>query len=144
MASPVLPLWNSAVSRAGAFERQGVTLKFPARSRSGVRSDDGMVLFAMEAAEVRVDDWGCSCRLWRKGAPMLLDRAINEERRQHCGLAVRRGMAEGFIVYGEQVLIAEELLSLRVVRAGAEYWARWGYSAHARRRQHAAAGNART
>jgi hypothetical protein len=31
MVSQVLPMWNRALSRARAFEWQGVTLKFAAR-----------------------------------------------------------------------------------------------------------------
>lgn len=89
-------------------------------SRSAVRDDDGVVVFAMPAALVRVDDWGFSCLLW---APASLDL----ERLRHCRLAMRNGMAEGFLLYGEGASAEQEgTLSLRVVKAGKEYWARWG------------------
>ena len=58
MASSRLPMWNGALSIARAFEWLGVTLKFPSLSRSGVRGDDGMIVFAMSKAQVRVNDWG--------------------------------------------------------------------------------------
>jgi hypothetical protein len=68
MFTPILPTSEGALSRADAFQRHGVMLKLPALSRSGVRGDDGMVLFAMEGTEVRVDDWGCSRLLWGRAA----------------------------------------------------------------------------
>ena len=43
----VLQMWTGALSIARAFEGLGVTLKFPSLSRSGVRGDDGMIVFAM-------------------------------------------------------------------------------------------------
>ena len=81
MASQVLPMWNGALSRARAFEWHGVTLKFPARSRSGVRADDGMVVFALPAAQVRLDDWGCSCLLWARRLGLLNPRTRRSSRR---------------------------------------------------------------
>lgn len=125
MASRVLQLCNGAAARARSFERYGVIVKFPALSRSGVREHDGMVVFAISAAEVRTDDWGCSSPLWR---PLSRD----EEVLEHCRLAVRRGMAEGFLIYADHASQGGEgMLSLRVVKAGAEYWARWGHGARA-------------
>jgi hypothetical protein len=148
MTSQVLPMWNGALSRARAFEWQGVTLKFPARSRSGVRADDGMVVFALPAAQVRVDDWGCSCVLWLPalpGAPRSLDQALQQEMLRHCRTALIHGMAEGFLIHGDEMRSGrEELLSLRVVKTGEDYWAKWGSVARTRwSRQPALAGEAR-
>jgi hypothetical protein len=40
---------------------------------------------------------------------------------------MRCGIAEGFLLYGDEASAGGEgLLSLRVVKAGREYWARWG------------------
>lgn len=129
MASQILPMCNGAASRARVFERQGVTLTFPAQSRSGVRDHDGMVVFAMAAADVLSDDWGFSCLLWRPGARGTTPG--EHEMLEHCRLAVRRGGAEGFLLYADGAKGDEGLLSLRIVRAGVEYWARWGRGARA-------------
>lgn len=132
MASQVLPLSNVAAFRAFVFAWQGVNVQFPARSRSGVRDCDGMVVFAIQAGQVRADDWGLSCLLWTPAAPRAVasDVATDAEILRHCRLAVRRGMAEGFLLYDEDpdATRREGMLSLRVVRAGREYWARWGHS----------------
>jgi hypothetical protein len=126
MASRILQLCNGAAARARAFERYGVIVRYPALSRSGVREHDGMVVFAIEAAEVRTDNWGCSSLLWR---PLS---SRDEEALQHCRLAVRRGSAEGFLVYTDGMSQeCEGMLALRVVKSGAEYWARWGRGARA-------------
>ena len=45
--SLILPMANRAVLRARFFQWHGVTLESNARSRSGVREEDGMVVFAM-------------------------------------------------------------------------------------------------
>jgi len=127
----ILPM----LTRARAFYSQGVLLTFPARSRSGVRSDDGVVVFAMPASAVRIDEWGCVCPIWLPSDPAgegSLDRAVSEEVLEHCRLAVRHGVAEGFLVYGDASLAhASEVLALRVVKAGKEYWAKWGAAARA-------------
>jgi hypothetical protein len=132
MAVQILSMCNGAVSRARAFESQGVTLTFPARSRSGVRDCDGVVVFAMAAVLVRIDDWGSSCLLWAPApraaaAAAALDRASDRESLEHCRLAVRCGLAEGFLLYGDEASAGcEGMLSLRVVKSGRNYWARWG------------------
>lgn len=133
MASEILPLSNVAAFRAFVFAWQGVNLQFPARSRSGVRDCDGMVLFAMRAAEVQTDDWGLSCLLWAPAArrAVACDGAAEAELLRHCRLAVSRGLAEGFLLYEHdpEATRREGMLPLRVVRSGREYWARWGHSA---------------
>jgi len=135
MASQILPLSNVAAFRAFVFSWQGVNLQFPARSRSGVRDSDGMVVFAMFAAEVRVDDWGLSCLLWAPATPRAVacDAAAEAEMLRHCRLAVRLSMAEGFLLYQDDpdATRREGVLALRVVRSGREYWARWGHSVRA-------------
>jgi hypothetical protein len=121
----VLTMGRNAVSIARAFEARGVALQFPARSRSGVRGDDGMVVFALPVARVRVDGWGCSCLLWA-----VKDDGVDDalgERVRHCRLAVRHGCAEGFLLGRDNApLECRELLALRVVEVRREYWARWG------------------
>jgi hypothetical protein len=125
----VLPM----LTRARAFYSRGVLLSLPARSRSGVRDDDGMVVFAMPAAAVRIDECGCVCPLWLpadRAAEDGRDREISEELLEHCRLAVHHGLAEGFLLYGDASLArASELLALRVVKSGTEYWAKWGAAA---------------
>lgn len=134
MAARILQLCNNAALRARAFERYGVVVKYPALSRSGLRDHDGMVVFAIAANDVRTDDWGCSSLLWQ---PLSRD----DEALQHCRLAVRRGVAEGFLIYADRAAEDEEgMVSLRVVKSGGEYWARWGHCAPAVLRRSCAAG----
>lgn len=131
----ILPLRNAEFSRARAFHQRGVILAFPSRSRSGLRSDDGVVVFAMLASQVQSDDWGFSCLLWApasRAARVALDPPSHAERLAHCRLALLDGMAEGFLTYGDAAAApAGEALALRVVKAGSEYWAKWGSAARA-------------
>lgn len=148
MASPILPMWNTALSRAHAFESQGVTLTFPARSRSGVRDSDGMVVFAIAAAQVRHEHWGFRCVLWApapRAAAVAVDLASHAETLEHCRLAMRQGVAEGFLVYDvEPATHGIDLVALRVVKAGREYWAKWGFAPRAQLTgQHASARSVR-
>jgi hypothetical protein len=134
MASRIIQLCNDAAVRARAFERHGVITKRPAQSRSGVRDHDGVVVFAIAAKDVRADDWGCSSLLWSPLSP-------DDEALLHCRLAVRRGVAEGFLTYRDHASEdGEGMLSLRVVKSGGEYWARWGRSVGAVLRRPRAAG----
>ena len=131
MASAILPMWNGALARASGFESRGVTLTFPARSRSGVRDVDGMVVFAIAAALVRQEHWGCSCLLWApapRAAATALDEASHAETLKHCRLAIHHGVAEGFLVYdAEPSPHGIDVIALRVVKARKEYWAKWGF-----------------
>jgi hypothetical protein len=129
--SLILPMANRAVFRARFFQTHGVTLESHARSSSGVREADGMVVFAMPVERVRVDAWGCSCLLWT-GCDRLLDDAITVVTLRHCRLAVQHGIAEGFLL-GKKLAPMErqELLALRVVKVGREYWAKWGHAVRA-------------
>ena len=126
MASPeVLPMLNGALLRAEFFQSHGVALDSPARSQSGVRGDDGMVVFALPVARVRVDAWGCSCLLWAYKDDRVDESVI--ERVRHCRLALRQGGAEGFLLGRDHApLERRELLALRVVKVRREYWAKWG------------------
>lgn len=135
MASPILPMWNSALSRARAFESHGVALAYPARSRSGVRHADGMVVFAIAAALVRHEHWGFSCMLWAPAPPAAaaaVDSASHAETLDHCRLAMRHGVAEGLLVYDAELApIGVDVVTLRVVKAGKEYWGKWGFAPRA-------------
>lgn len=115
--------------RARAFEMQGVTLKYPSRSWSGVRYDDGAVVLAVQAREVQVDAHGCNVLLWTPRAhagPGGADRASRAERLEHCRLALRRGHAEGLIAHGDAAeMDPNVIVTLRVVVLGTEYWGRW-------------------
>lgn len=132
----VLPVREGARLIAQAFKCRGVNLKHPAHSRSGLRDGDGVVVFAMPESRVRVNDWGCSCPLWlpsdaRGGQDVHA--AISREKLQHCMLAVRLGMAEGFLLDAHEVPAAStEVLTLHVMKLGAEYWATWGGIVRAR------------
>ncbi|MGQ0656279.1 MAG: hypothetical protein ACT4P4_29155 [Betaproteobacteria bacterium] len=118
---PVIP------TRARAFQAYGVILKFPAHSWSGVR-DDGTVVFAIPADEVRADRHGRCYLLWapsRRGAACTADRASRDERLEHCRLALRRGRGEGFLLHDGHATVETALLELRILLAGEKYWARW-------------------
>jgi len=131
--SLIVPMKSGAVLRARFFHSHGVTLESELRSKSGVRDEDGMVVFAMSADRVSVDAWGCSCLLWADSNRLVND-ATSVETLRHCRLAVQHGAAEGFLLDGEHAPIERpELLALRVVKAGKEYWARWGNAARAQR-----------
>ena len=131
--SVVHPLQNGAVLRAQFFRLHGVTLASPSRSTSGLRQEDGMVVFAMCTDRVSIDPWGCSCLLWA-GSSRLPSDAVSVEMLRHCRLAVQHGVAEGFLVDTHHAPIEpQELLALRVVRVRTEYWARWGNAARAER-----------
>ena len=129
--SLILPMANRAVLRARFFQSHGVTLESHARSRSGVREDDGMIVFAMPVERVRVDAWGCSCPLWTD-CDRLLDDAISVERLRHCRLAIQHGVAEGFLLGRDHApMECQGLVAVRVVKFGREYWAKWGHAVRA-------------
>ena len=145
----------SRISRIQAFTDQGVTLAYPARSWSGVREGDGAVVIGMREAEVQVSAEGFRCLLWSpviEGATEWVDRPIKHERLGHCRLAFAYGGADGLVVCGARAEVeAGFVLSLRVEKVGAEYWAFWGKlsacatgeSSLSRERAHAPAEHAR-
>jgi hypothetical protein len=118
------------ISRIEAFADQGVTLAYPARSWSGVREDDGAVVIAVREGEVQSCFDGFRCLLWSpviEGATEWVDRPIKQERLSHCRRAVAFGGADGLMVGGDQAQVERGfVLSLRVEKLGAEYWAFWG------------------
>lgn len=134
---PVYPLHRTGTrrrSRVMAFQAQGVTLRYPSHSWSGVREDDGVVVVAIRATDVQVHDWGCSCLLWCP-APRCgeeIERASHQERFEHCLLAVRLGTAEALVAYGQDAAFnAGEVIAMSVVKIGDQYWATWGSVARA-------------
>jgi len=123
------PIRRRPFSRVMAFDAQGVTLRYPSHSWSGVRDTDGAVVIAIRATCIQVDDAGCSCLLWSPAvaAKESMERASHEERLEHCRLAVRYGAADGLLAYGDGAAFeADEVIALLVVRVGDLYWARWG------------------
>jgi len=108
------------IPRVRAFEARGVSLKYPSRSRSGVRADDGAVILAIRARDLRRHGRGSRCVIWKPD-----EAAIDHvERLEHCRLAALHGRAEGLITYGEAAKVDPDVvLPIRVVRRGEEYWA---------------------
>ena len=76
------------------------------QGRSGVRADDGKVVFALPAAQVRVDDWGCSCVL---SCPLCLGlvnrwtRAVQQEMLRHCRIALIHSRRRCRSINGDEV-----------------------------------------
>jgi hypothetical protein len=118
------------LSRYRAFEMRGVTLKYPAHSWGGVRADDGAVILALWAGDIFSDSEGSRCLLWTPygdSARGSMDDASRQERLEHCRLAVLHGGAEGLLVCGDTAAVDPQIvLALRVVKRGADYWAKWG------------------
>jgi hypothetical protein len=114
------------MSRAAAFGEHGIALEYPNSSWSGVRTNDGMVVFAVRAKDVIVDGQGSRCLLWAPDAGRT-DALAREERLKHCILAIGNGQAEGLLAFENGSEIDPTLvLSLRVERYRGEYWAKWG------------------
>jgi hypothetical protein len=69
--------------------------------------------------------------LWAPhGVQAAMDRPSSDERLRHCRLAELRGGAEGLLAYGDDATVDPDVvLSLRVVRRGAAYWAELGPNA---------------
>ena len=129
--SLIVPMTSGAALRARFFKSHGVTLESQFRSRSGVREEDGMVVFAMPVERVSVNAWGFSCLLWA-GCDRLPNDALSLGTLRHCRLAAQRGIAEGFLLDRRHAPVErQELVELRVVKVGTEYWARWGKAARA-------------
>jgi hypothetical protein len=127
---------SRTLSRAIAFAAQGVALKHPWHSWSGVRGGDGAVVIAMRSTDVQVDGSGSRCLLWAPaiGPDAEFEWTSHQERLEHCALATRRGAAEGLVSYGrENVFNPDEVLAVRVVKVGTQYWAKWGAVTRTRR-----------
>jgi hypothetical protein len=112
------------IPRVRAFEARGVALKFPSRSRSGVRADDGAVILAIRARDLRRHRRGSRCVIWKPDEAHAATDATRNELLEHCRLAALRGNAEGLLTYGEAAKVDPDVvLPLRIVRRGEEYWA---------------------
>ena len=119
-----------------AFRAQGVTLKYPTRSRSGVRSEDGAVVIALERSEIEASADGYRCRLW---SPLseTCTAGVNwpsmKERLEHCRLAARHGGADGLLIEQGAAVEPDVVVTMHVERRGVEYWASWGTVARSQR-----------
>jgi hypothetical protein len=130
------------ISRAKAFEARGVFLTDVRSSWSGVRKGDGKIVMTIWDSAVESSGGGCSCLLWApnvEGARPWSDTPAGKERLEHCKLALEAG-AEGLLVHGEPLdgrlpedkartihgVDPETVLSFKVEKRGAEYWAIWG------------------
>jgi hypothetical protein len=118
------------LSRQEAFTAQGVTLAAADSSWSGLRDEDGSVVFALADTEIEPCRDGFRCRLW---APLMdrtgpaAQRVASLERLTHCLLARAMGGADGLVVAGPLAQVERNsILTLRVEQQRGEYWARWG------------------
>lgn len=131
------------VSRIRAFEARGVWLQDPRVSWGGVRKSDGAVVLGIWAEGIESGDGSCRYLLWAPnagGTRPWSDKAGGKERLEHCKLAVDASVVEALLVYGETMegyipedrtrsvhgVDPETVVSLKVERAGEEYWAVWG------------------
>lgn len=113
--------------RMRAFRAQGIELLHSWRSWSGVRPNDGVVVFAIAQADVVVDDGGCRCLLWsRATVEARLGRQCSDERLAHCRLAVIQESAEGILLRADARVACHQAVALRVRKMADEYWALWG------------------
>lgn len=117
---------RKTLSRAAAFRAQGVAVTYPSASWSGVRSDDGMVVFIVRAEDVIVDSEGFRCLLWSPN-PDWAESRTRDERLKHCILAISHGQAEGLLAFADGTEVEPVLiLSIRVEQHQRQYWAKWG------------------
>ncbi len=118
------------LSRQEAFVAQGVTLRSAETSWSGLRDDDGSVVFAIRDAEIEPDVEGFRCLLWSPLmaiAEVVLAGATRRERLEHCLLAQAWGAADGLVVGGAGSDVERgAIVTLRVTERRGEYWAIWG------------------
>jgi hypothetical protein len=123
------------VSLDKAFAAHGVDLKFPERSRSGIRADDGCVVIAIRDCDVHACLDGFICLLYAPAVDCnreILDRPSWQERLEHCRLAALRGGAEGLLMCGDAGVVEPRLLlTLRVEKRKSQFWAMWGSAARA-------------
>jgi hypothetical protein len=114
------------LSRDAAFAAQGVTLAYPG-SIGGLRGCDGTVVVAIPEADVVTSAGGSRCLLWTPVIGARPTGMILHERLAHCRLALRLGLADGLLVARDGADVQRgQVLSLRVERRGADYWALWG------------------
>jgi hypothetical protein len=109
---------------AAALRAHGVTPKYPLTGRSGVRADDGMVLFVLCAEDIITDSEGARCLLWAPGGD---DSAARRERLEHCIRALGHGQAEALLALARGTQVDSSVaFAVRVERHRREYWAKWG------------------
>ena len=123
------------LSRVEAFAAQGVTLRDPEHSWSGVRAEDGGVVIAILEADVHAHTSGFSCLLWAPphSEPSDIEwqeRRMNSDRREHCRLAAMHGSAQALLVRGADAVVEDDfVLKVRVENRRGEFWALWGQTA---------------
>jgi len=134
------------VSRGKALGMRGVIQRNRFWSRGGVRASDGTVVMTLWAGDVHREGAACSYLLWAPnvdGSRPWSDTPGGQERLEQCRLALKRGAAEGLLVYGERLegsmpedkalsvegADAENVLALHVEQRAKEYWATWGTAA---------------
>ena len=108
------------IPRVRAFEARGASLKYPSRSRSGVRADDGAVILAIRARLAPPP-----ARLALRGlkpdqAQAAMDQASRDETAETLRLAAAlRATRRGLLTYGDGAKVDPDVvLPLRVVRHG--------------------------
>jgi len=115
---------TTTLSRAEALRAHGAAPTNPSASWSGIRNDDGMVLFVLCAEDIRTDSAGTRCLLWSPGGG---DSPERRERLEHCLRAVEHGQAEALLASARGMCVDPRLvLGVRVERHRGEYWAKWG------------------
>lgn len=102
------------LSRNKAFEEHGITPKSRIASRSGLKAD-GRVLFIVRAADAQKSEGGVGYLLW---SPIAGD----EERKEHCRIALEAGSAAALLSYEKERVDASKLLTLRIEQRGQETW----------------------
>ena len=134
---PDLP--SGLVARGKAFDRHGVIVRHRVWSRGGMRQD-GAVVLAVAAEAVQKTQGADHYLLWAPNiddACSWSDSPGGQERLEHCRIALKRGAAEGLLMYGKREagappcdcgasagrVDADNVLSLRVEKRGEEYWA---------------------
>lgn len=131
------------IPRRAAFQLHEVPMGDSMASWSGLRRNGGGVVFALWAEHVRREAGGCCYLLWapnEEGARPWSDSAAGKQRREHCLLAMEKGSAAAFLVFGarEEGFLPQERartiagvepdvsITLRVELRGAAYWGVWG------------------
>jgi hypothetical protein len=134
------------VARRRAFEARGVWVQDARSSWGGLRTSDGAVVLALWADAIETENGGCRYLLWAPnvgGSRPWSDQPGGRERLEHCQRALKLGVAEGLLVYGERCaghipedkaytvlgVDPETVLRFAVEKRGEEYWATWGRKA---------------
>lgn len=120
---------STRISLAQAFSAEGVTLRDPQLSWSGIRDADGAVVIAIRRTDIQRTPHGFRCLLW---SPLdERERGCSaeprmEERLIHCRLALLIGAADGLEVCGSPHYVQSgSLLAMQVEKWDQQYWATW-------------------